>query len=110
MLRAMASFLRAVTEAVQDDAGLVSPEDAELAEGQDCGLGTYRLVTLGKSVKDVPATSQAAGLGTSQCSQKLVTSGRSLAQGRTAPWGYLAYGNGVCCTPNGCAWDDSDRS
>ena len=27
MLRAMASFLRAVTEAVQDDAGLVSPED-----------------------------------------------------------------------------------
>lgn len=87
------------------------PGDVELVEGQDRGLGTHRLVTLGKRVKDVPATSQAAGLGgTSQCSQKLVTSGRSLAQGRTALWGYLAYGNGVCCTPNGCAWEDSDQS
>ena len=35
MLRAMASFLRAVTEAVQDDAGLVSPEDG----GKEVNLG-----------------------------------------------------------------------
>lgn len=71
--------------------------------GRTEGSGTYRLVTLGKSVKDVQATSQ-AGLGrTSQCSQRLVASGRSLARGRTPPWGYWIAWKWVC-TPNGCAW------
>ena len=62
--------------------------DVELVEGQDAGLGAYRLVTLGKSVKDVAATSQAAVLeGTSQCSQKLVTSGSHGGLGEHRPVG-----------------------
>lgn len=33
-----------------------------------------------------------------------------IGPGENAPWGYLTYGNGVRCTPNGCAWEDLDRS
>lgn len=33
-----------------------------------------------------------------------------IGPGRTPRGGTLTYGNGVWCTPNGCAWEDLDRS
>lgn len=85
---------------------------AELAEGQVAGLGTYRLLTLGKSVKGVAATSQAAVLeGTSQ----VFTKARHIWQatvglGENRPVGPPDVWKWSEVHPKRCAWEDSDRS